>query len=560
MKKTNLLLIAFLLIATGIMSQVAPNKYWVKFTDKNNSPYSIDNPEAFLSAKAIERRQNQNIAIVENDLPVNPSYIQGVANTGVTMLNVSKWFNSVTVFTTDASKITEIENLSYVLSVEKSPVKKGKKEIPEGKEFFANESVNPLVENTNSKSGNSVNAYDYGAAFNQIDMLNGIELHNLGFDGAGMTIAILDAGFLNVDNLDAYASLWDNGQILGTHDFVAPNNPDIFGSHAHGAMVLSTMGVNLPGQMVGTAPQADFWLLRSEDGATEYLIEELNWVSAAEFADSVGADIINSSLGYTEFDDPSQNHTYADMDGNTTPITRGADLVASKGILVVNSAGNSGGGSWQYIGAPADGDSVFSIGAVDGSGNYASFSSTGPTVDGRVKPNVVAQGQGSTIIEPYGGSVSSGSGTSFSSPITAGMVACLWQSHPDKTNVEIMSAVEQSASQANNPDDYLGYGIPDYFLAYETITNTTEEQRLERMLSIVPNPFTNEIIFKIEGDSHISSIDITDITGSLLNSYTYSYDQNPEISLTHLSHLQAGIYLAIVHFGQRTVVKKIIKR
>lgn len=455
-------------VCFNLISQVAPDKYWVKFTDKNNSPYSINNPEAFLSPKAIDRRNAQGIAILENDLPVNSTYIQGVANTGATVLNVSKWYNSVTVYTTSQSVIDAINLLPYVLSVEKGKyiVKPEKSEKP----FFKNESYGEIPEENLILGPASGESYNYGAAYNQINMLNGIPMHDLGFDGTGMTIAILDAGFLNTNIIDAFDSLWNNGQILGTRDFVSPLAPDIFGSHSHGTSVLSTIGANLPGQMVGTAPKADFWLLRSEDGATEYLIEELNWVSAAEFADSVGADVINSSLGYTTFDDPSQDHTYQDMDGNTTPITIGADLAASKGMIVVNSAGNSGGSSWQYIGAPADGDSVFSIGAVTASGNYASFSSTGPTFDGRIKPNVVAQGSGSTIISAYSGNVTTGSGTSFSSPITAGMVACLWQAHQNKRNTQIMEAIEQSATLAGSPNYLLGYGIPDYFDAHTTLS------------------------------------------------------------------------------------------
>jgi len=467
MKKTATLLITIFAYCFSI-SQVAPDKYWIKFIDKNNSPYSINNPEAFLSQKAIDRRNAQGIAILENDLPVNITYIQGVAGTGATVLNVSKWYNSVTVYTTSQSVIDAINLLPYVLSVEKGNIL-GKPE-KSGKPFFENESYTENPEENLIIGPASGQSYDYGMAFNQINMLNGIAMHNLGYDGTGMTIAILDAGFLNANTISAFDSLWNNGQILGTKDFVSPLNPDIFGSHSHGTSVLSTMGANLPGQMVGTAPKANYWLLRSEDGATEYLIEELNWVSAAEFADSAGADVINSSLGYTTFDDPAQNHTYQDMDGNTTPITNGADIAASKGMIVVNSAGNSGGSSWQYIGAPADGDSVFSIGAVTASGNYASFSSTGPTFDGRIKPNVVAQGSGSTIISAYSGNVTTGSGTSFSSPITAGMVACLWQAHQNKRNTQIMEAIEQSASLAGNPNYQLGYGIPDYFNAHTALS------------------------------------------------------------------------------------------
>ena len=451
-------------------SQVAPDKYWVKFTDKNNSPYSINNPEAFLSQKAIDRRINQGIAVVENDLPVNQTYITAVANTGATILNVSKWFNSVTVYTEDPAVIAAINALAFVSVVEtisNNSLGEGKKSI---KPFFEHESMSEIPVTEPIKGTTSGESYDYGSAFNQINMLNGIPLHDLGFDGEGMTIAVLDAGFINADILSAFDSLWLNNKILGYKDFADPLNPDIFGSHSHGTSVLSTMGANLPNQMVGTAPQASYWLLRCEYAPTEYIIEEINWASAAEFADSVGADIINSSLGYTLFDDPSQNHTYQDMDGNTAPGTKAADMAASKGILVVNSAGNDGSNSWTYIGAPADGDSVFSIGAVTASGNYASFSSIGPTYDGRIKPNVVAQGSGSTIISAYSGSVTTGSGTSFSSPITAGMVACLWQAHPDKKNTEIMAAIEQSATLADNPTAQLGYGIPDYFEAHTQLS------------------------------------------------------------------------------------------
>ncbi|MCB2219348.1 MAG: S8 family serine peptidase [Bacteroidetes bacterium] len=462
-------LLLILLIPIVLCAQVAPDTYWIRFTDKNNSPYNINNPEEFLTQRAINRRIVQNIPIQQNDLPVNQTYIDAVVATGVSIKTVSKWFNSVTVYTTNPALIATIEEFSFVQSAQK--VGNGEITSKSNKPFFEKEWCSSEPMNTGGKDPSSLQSFNYGLAYNQINMLNGIALHDMGFDGSGMVIAVLDAGFTNVDIIPAFDSLWINNQILGVKDFVNPNSPNIFGSHYHGCMVLSTMGANLPGQMVGTAPHADYWLLRSENGSSEYLVEELNWVSAAEFADSVGADIINSSLGYTTFDDPTQDHTYDDMDGNTTPITLAADLAASKGILVVNSAGNSGSSSWQYIGAPADGDSVFSIGAVNSSGDYASFSSTGPTYDGRVKPNVVAQGQGTTIITTSG-TVTTGNGTSFSSPVTAGMVACLWQAFPERKNMEIMDVIQQSASQYDNPDHYLGYGIPDYLEAYNILEST----------------------------------------------------------------------------------------
>lgn len=471
MKKLTILLLA-IYIAGSTFGQVAPDKYWVKFTDKNNSPYSIENPLDFLSQRAIDRRINQNIPVVDNDLPVNPSYVASVAATGVEILNVSKWMNSVTIYTTDQNALNTIDALPFVQSIGKNPnfTIEENNQIKQ-KSFFDNEDYDLPIQTEFTDLMRSVSGiYDYGLASNQIQMINGDSLHDLGFDGQGMIIAVLDAGFLNVNSLSVFDSLWGNGQILGSKDYVNPQSPNIYGSHYHGCMVLSTMGGNLPGDLVGTAPKADYWLIRTEDASTEYLIEEINWVAGAEFADSLGADVINSSLGYNEFDDASQDHTYLDMDGNTTPITIGADIAASKGILVCNSAGNSGNLSWQYITAPADGDSVFTVGAVTGSGNYASFSSTGPSADGRVKPDVVAQGSGSTIISPWTGNVTTGNGTSFSSPITAGIVSCLWQANPSKTNIEIMEAVQQSSSQYSSPDAFLGYGIPDYMVAHRLLT------------------------------------------------------------------------------------------
>ncbi len=559
MRKTILLALTYIIVLTGF-AQVSPDKYWVKFTDKNNSPYSIENPSEFLSQKAIDRRIVQEIPIIENDLPVNPDYIQQVEAIGVTLLNTSKWFNSITIYTTDPNAINTINNLPFVLSVEKSSPTKNLTDEKFKKPFFANESYTGIPETGMLKSSTSGDSYDYGAAFNQIDMLNGIALHDLGFDGAGMIIAVLDAGFLNTDDLEAFDYLWDNDKIKGYRDFVDPINPNIFDSHYHGSMVLSTMGANLPGQIVGTAPQADYWLLRSEDGESETLIEELNWVSAAEFADSLGADIINSSLGYTTFDDPSQNHTYEDMDGNTTPITIGADIAASKGILVCNSAGNSGGGSWQYIGAPADGDSVFSIGAVDGNGNYANFSSTGPTYDGRIKPNVVAQGAGSTVVEPWGGSVSSGNGTSFSSPITAGMVACLWQAHPTKRNTDIMTAVEQSGSLAGDPTDLLGYGIPDYMLAHDIVTDSGFDYQNENAIEVGPNPFVEQINIKLKDrTSGTFNIRLMNINGQ--NVIESDIDVTfGKLQIRGLKDLPSGIYFLNIQVENKLFVKKVLKK
>ncbi len=562
MRKLKLLFV-LTIFSTVVFGQVAPNKYWIKFTDKNNSPYSVNSPEAFLSQRALDRRTKQGITIKENDLPVNPQYLEGVTGTGATVLTVSKWFNSTTVYTANQSVVDAIEALPYVLSVSKGSDKSQveKFALPE-KQFFANESYGGVPSQDMYKTSGAANTYDYGAAYNQIHMLNGEPLHNNGYDGAGMVIAVLDAGFLNADTLSVFDSLWETNRILGTKDFVNPQNPGIFTAHTHGSMVLSTMGGNMHGEIVGTAPQASYYLLRTEDAATEYLIEELNWVSGAEFADSVGADVLNTSLGYTEFDDPAQNHTYADMDGNTTPITIGADIAASKGMIPVNSAGNSGTSSWYYIGAPADGDSVFTIGAVDAGGNLAPFSSRGPTSDGRVKPNVVAQGSGSAIIDPWNGLVTSGNGTSFSSPITAGMVACLWQANPEKTNIEIMQAIQKSASQYADPDDDYGYGIPDYWQANTLLSVFNPKQKPAYTIDIFPNPFISTLSINVrEEDVVINAIEILDITGKTVYTYEQSGSKpGKSVSVTGLDKLPAGFYILKTNINSSVVTTKILKK
>lgn len=558
MKRILILLVSVAYVVIS-MAQVAPGRYWVEFTDKDNTPYSVNNPEEFLSQRAIDRRTDQDIAIIENDLPVNPEYVELVAGTGAIVLNVSKWFNSVTVVANSQDIIDAINDLPFVLSLSKSSANDKNKNLDSEKPFFANESIATVPEEAILKASDATNEYDYGAAYNQIEMLNGIELHNLGYSGEGMIIAILDAGFLNADDISAFDYLWDNNRILGTRDFVNPLDPDIFDSHFHGTNVLSTMGANLPGEYVGTAPEASYYLLRSEDGATEYLIEELNWVSAAEYADSVGADVINSSLGYTTFDDVSQNHSYEDMDGNTTPITRGADLASSKGILVVNSAGNSGGDSWQYIGAPADGDSVFTIGAVNSSGDYAGFSSTGPSYDGRVKPNVVAQGQGAAVINAYSGDVTFGNGTSYSSPITAGMVTCLWQANPGKKNTEIMLAIEQSGTLATNPNDELGYGIPDYMLANDLVTDTGFEYTADNNINVFPNPFNDRLTIKLyDGATEKPRAMLVDVTGKIMFEASFAVASN-QYQITGLDELPSGVYFVKVFVNNNTYVQKVIK-
>jgi hypothetical protein len=303
-----ILSVALFFLSLIVCSQVAPFKYFIEFTDKNESPYSINRPEEFLSERSLQRRANQYIPVTEEDLPVNPSYVTQVANTGVTLITRSRWFNGITIYTTDASKLNVIASFPFVKKIVKNQGIINNYEPVEDK-FRLEHSFSsiPSAEPKNLKS--SPSGYNYGPSFRQIQMLNGNLLHEQGFRGQGKVIAVLDAGFLQVDRLKAFDSLWQNNQILGWRDFVNPGS-NVFEEYIHGMMVLSVLAGNYPGYIIGTAPKADYWLLRSEQFDTEYLIEEYNWVCAAEFADSVGADIITSSLGYTTFDDPAMNHTY----------------------------------------------------------------------------------------------------------------------------------------------------------------------------------------------------------------------------------------------------------
>jgi len=524
-------------------AQIAPGKYFVEFTDKDLSPYSIDRPGEFLTQRALDRRAVAGIPIEMNDIPVNETYVEAVRTIGVDVLNRSRWFNGITIYTSDTNLLNEIELLPFVAGIVKSGGKATR--ITPLKDKFDLEMKPELPLNMpSSVTMTRSDSSQYGLSFTQVHMVRTDLLHDMGFRGEGMVIAVLDAGFNQVDVLAPFQSLWDNNQILGTRDFVTPGG-NVFIGHTHGMMVLSIIGGYLPGYLIGTAPKAGYWLLRSEDTGSEFLVEEYNWVSAAEFADSVGADIINSSLGYTEFDDTTQNHTCADMTGNTTPVTRGANIAFSKGILVVNSAGNEGGTPWQCLSAPADGFDVLALAAVDSLGHYASFSSTGVVSGSYVKPNVAAMGR-MTVIANGDGGVTRGSGTSFSSPVMAGSAACLWQAFPLFSNATLKMAIEASGSQAADPDKYLGFGIPNLFNAYERLTGI-ESVSQDHAMAVYPNPFCGQEQLHLKMTLPVAQhlqIRIADITGKTV----YTRDEIPcvagenVISLDGLSTLPQGFY------------------
>lgn len=468
--------------AVQAAAQTAPDTWLVSFTDKENTPYSLSDPGVFLSERAIQRRQVQGIALDALDLPVDPAYIaQVLAQGDVQLVNRSKWFNTITIRTTDEDALVAIAALPFVHGMRgaRSAI------VP-----------SPPIEKFGPMPGAGPRGGDeeeYGASYHQVAMMNGHMLHGLEARGEGMVIGVLDSGFLGVDVLPGFESLRQREGILFTRD-MADHDGDVYLDHWHGRSVLSCLAVEIPGVYMGTAPRADYVLLRTEVAAMEYVVEEDHWASGAELCDSLGVDIINTSLGYTTFDDPEQDHSYGDLDGLTTRISMASSIAASRGMVPVTSAGNQGASDWHHISAPADAIGILAVGAVNADGDPAWFSGHGPSADGRVKPDVAAMGQGTLALGFDGLEVQPLNGTSFSAPLVAGLVACLWQLHPQRTAADIIEAVRQSASHYNDPQPQLGHGIPDFMTAHAWLTLTTQATPdAATDLVVFPNPFQDRI-------------------------------------------------------------------
>lgn len=548
MKKTLFLIILTFLMLPSVTSW-GQTFYWVGFTDKNDSPWLLSNPREFLSERALHRREKQNIPIDSLDLPVNPSYIKKVVQLEATHVQSSKWLNGITVKTSNNNFEEQALALPFVKEVQLTKKSTEQKSL-----------VNKFAEPEAPDQSLTIDTTVYGASVHQVGQLNGQFLHNSDFRGQGVHIAVLDAGFYRADQFQAFDSLWAGGQILGEKDFVNSDD-NIYEGHYHGMSVLSIMGGNVPGQLIGTAPGASYWLLRTEDIYSEYLIEEDNWVAGAEFADSVGVDIINSSLGYYTFDDPQMNHTYADMDGNTTRVTRAANIAASRGMLVFSSAGNEGNdeNEWKYIIAPSDGDSVVGVGAVNSLGSPAHFTSYGPASDGDVKPNVVAVGW-NTVVQRRGGLIGTGNGTSYSSPVLAGMAACLWQENPFSTASQVKKAIEKSAHLYNNPDSLLGYGIPDMKIASQILKSSMLEQWDNKKNWLAyPNPADDYIILQKHTNIVADKVEISfySMDGRLLRKEVKP--DAPKIMIRGLQSFKQGILLLQIISGDVAETIKIKK-
>lgn len=451
MKKSLLFLSLLFLVFTS-----NAQRYLVRFKNKGLSPFTFAAPSQYLSQRAIDRRLRFSISIDSTDLPVTPRYLDSIAAVpGVSILNTSRWLNQVSIMITDANALTKINSFPFVIAASRIASRLRTDVVQQPTKVWETAGT----PSSSSAQRLATDYFDYGNSFAQIHIHNGEFLHNIGLRGKNMIIGMLDAGFQNYTSVTGFDSARNNGQILGTWDFVA-GNASVVEDHSHGEECLSIMAGNIPGTFVGSAPKANFYLFKTEDIASEYPIEEHNWVCGAERIDSAGGDIISASLGYRTFDDPSMDHTYAQLNGNTAMAAIGADLAAKKGILVVCAAGNDGGGSWHYILTPADADSVLTVGAVNTSLQVWPNSSYGPSSDGQVKPDVASVGWG-TILQYSNNAVGGGNGTSYACPNMAGLTACLMQGFPEFNNMKLINAIRQAGNNVATPNDRIGYGIPD---------------------------------------------------------------------------------------------------
>ena len=530
--KPKLLIFCFLLIS-GILS--AQDRYMVFYKDKTGTPFSIAQPDQFLTQKSVQRRSRQGIAIVEQDLPVNPTYVSNVKSTGARVMFSSRWFNASLVEATTAQR-DSVRALPFVLLVELvAPGKTGTGRI--------------------RTFGSIEKAFATEATQNQNSILGLDEMHQDGLNGQGITIAIFDTGFPGVNTNPAFADIIQQGRIRDSYNF-SYGLPNVFMGHEHGARVFSIIAAIIPANFTGGAFGADFLLYATEYISTEYRVEEYNWAFAAERADSAGADIISSSLGYNEFNDPTMNYTIADLDGQTAVVTRAATFAFQRGIVVVNAAGNFGNDPWKFVAAPADAINVMAVGSIDSKYNLSSFSSLGPTADGRTKPDVMALGTSASSVLP-GGSIAAGDGTSYSCPQIASFVANVWQNWPNLTAVEMLDLIRKSGSRYFNPDNMFGYGVP----TYRAVKNILSSQANREGVLVYPNPTGGELnIAMSPNDGSRVDILLRNTSGQELQRMNYQSIWHLNPITMDLTNLAPGVYTIHVSSNHSVKIFRIVKK
>lgn len=533
------LVFLILLFCSAINVNAQYPKLIVQFTNKGGgSGFQFANPSAYLSAKAITRRTNYNISIDSSDIPVSTQYINTVLSQGpVTLLSTSKWLNQILIQCTDANAINNIMALPFVKGTQ------GVGYRPSNTNNKINEVNADLPLNHYQQRNTADNYFNYGNSAAQIELHEGEFLHNKGYRGENITIAVLDAGFYQYSTNRAFDSVRNAGQILGVRDFVDFDN-SVTEDNTHGMHCASIMASNIPGEIVGSSPKANYWFIRTENINGEYPIEEHNWVVGSEFADSSGADMISSSLGYFTFDDPAFNHTYSEFYTNKAMVSYGATMGAKKGMIVMNSAGNEAQSTWKYLGFPADADSVCAIAAVDVNKNTGAFTSYG--YPGKTKPNVASVGVATTIIST-GGSAIIGYGTSYANPNMAGLVACLWQAFPQFNNMKILDALYKSADKYNNPDDRQGFGVPNMRIAYQLLKKDDNTIKYgNEWLWVSPLVFNDTIAVKfigrIDGNAKLELLNNMGIVEATANFVTEKEELYQHL-FNNLSMVAAGNYI-----------------
>lgn len=539
MKRITYLLLLFLSFSVYSQEEDA----WVYFIDKPNAVNQLNTPLNFLSQRAIDRRINQGIVLNVNDVPIHQPYInQIIAATGITIKAKSKWLNCLHIRGSVAN-INALTSLSFVDYVD-----------------FADASLNlrlstPKTIKPVNKQMAVQTTFNYGDSNNQIEMLNGHLLHQANFTGTGKIIAVLDSGFINVNSTSPFQRLFDNNLILGGYNYVNQST-NVYDLHNHGTLTLSCMGGFVDNELVGTAPDSSYYLFVTEDVAEENPVEESYWVEAAEEADRLGADIISSSLGYYGYDNPNYSHQFSDLNGNTAFASRGANIAFSKGMIVVASAGNSGNSQepLNRVGVPAEATNVLAVGAVRFDETYATFSSIGPSFDGRIKPDVMAKGS-AAVVANTSGTIQTASGTSFSCPIIAGMIASFWQAVPNLTNQQIIDLIKQSSDKFTNPDAQFGYGIPDFQLALTNgLLNTNTPSNANFLL--FPNPTSDLISVTFPNGFDTSKLTIFNTLGQFVKELSISV-ASPTISL---DELHSGVYFYKIENPTFSQSGKIIKQ
>ncbi len=528
------------------ISQV--NRYFIYFTDKSSDsyPFSISNPESFLTSRAIERRSKQEIAISEEDLPVDPSYTQGLKDAGAEVYFTSKWFNGA-LANVDTTLLADIAMLSFVDSIallaDTTRLSKEQETLNVPTEFDEPPSVN----------GNS----DI-----QLIMLGADHMHADDIKGQGMLIAVLDNGFTGVDRYTPFQHLWENNRIIATKDFVQ-NSGNVFQFGAHGTSVFSIIASNYQSDsdnLIGITPEAEFILCITEDNAAENTLEEYNWLLGAEFADSLGADVINASLGYSTFDIPEHNYSKDDLDGQTSIVSLAASIAAKKGMIVVTSAGNSGRrpAPGNLISHPADALDILAVGSVTPSFERSDFSSVGPSADGRIKPEVAAFGDGTAVVRGSG-TIERGGGTSFASPLIAGFAAGIWQANPEWTSQQVIEAIKNSGHRAYDPDFSLGYGVPSYAYAVDGKALNVQDI-LSDKVTVYPNPFRGDTLYLITEGVFKKGINIRilDPKGSLIFEESYKKREIKERMELTIDSSEQGVYFLFLQTEKDQKVVRLI--